>query len=180
MDPILGHVITGVVALVVGLALQRFADKPKLQYFIPGTFMFDVTDPKVTLQTDSLTLQNAGRKAATNIELVHKERPDHFQFSQAISYSEDQNPNGEYLIKIASLGPKEFLNIQYLSHIKPPVLRRVRSDQGPAQLIQVRFQPIYPKWLTVVVAVLMLSGFGLLLYWAIKMALLLGKLLAGS
>ncbi len=180
MDPILGHVLTGLVALVVGLALQRFADKPKLQYFIPGTFVFDMNDPKVTLQTDSLTLQNAGRKSATNIELVHRERPDHFQFSQAISYTEDENPNGEYLIKIASLGPKEFLNIQYLSHIKPPVLLRVRSDQGPAQLIQVQFQPIYPKWLTSVVAVLMFSGFGLLLYWAVRLAFFVGNKLVGN
>jgi hypothetical protein len=169
MDPIFGLVLTGLVSFAVGLALQRFADKPKLQYFLPGKFTFAVNEPRVTLQTDSLTLQNAGRKAATNIELVHKERPDHFQFSQAIAYTEDRNPNGEYLIKIASLGPKEFLNIQYLSHTKPPNLLRVRYDQGPAQPIQVQFQPIYPKWLTVIVAALMLSGFGLLLYWVIQL-----------
>lgn len=168
MDPILGYVITGVVALIVGLALQRFADKPKLQYFLPGTFFFDLKDPNVKLQTDSLTIQNAGRKSATNIEIVHKEKPDHFQFSQAISYKEGLNPNGEHLIKLDSLGPKEFLNIQYLSHSKLPVLLRVRSDQGSAQLIQVQFQQIYPQWLFFIVSILMISGFGLLLYWGVK------------
>ncbi len=179
MDPIIGYVLTGVVSLVVGLALQRFADKPKLQYFVPGTFLFNLEDPKVQLQTDSLTIQNSGRKSAENIEIVHKERPDHFQFSQAIGYREELNPNGEFLIKIDSLGPKEFLNIQYLSHTKVSFVSRVRSDQGEAQLIQVHFQPIYPKYFTYVAGVLMLSGFGLLLYWAIKAAYYFGGLMVG-
>jgi hypothetical protein len=169
MDPIIGHVITGVIALFVGLALRRFADKPKLQYFIPSTFFFDIKDPNLKLQTDSLTIQNAGRKSATNIEIVHKDKPDHFQFSQAISYKEELNPNGEHLIKIENLGPKEFLNIQYLSHSKLPVLLRVRSDQGSAQLIQVQFQQIYAKWLLFLVGILMVSGFGLFVYWGVKL-----------
>jgi hypothetical protein len=177
MDPIIGYIVTGIVSLVVGLILQRFVAKPKLQYFLPGTFSFNIEDPKVQLQTDSLTIQNSGRKSATNIEIVHKEKPDHFQFSQAIGYSEEFNPNGEHIIKIDSLGPKEFLNIQYLSHIKVPSLLRVRSDQGSALPIQVQFQQIYPKYFQYIVAVLMLSGFGLLMYLAIKTAYSLGKLL---
>lgn len=168
MNPVTGYVITGFISFIVGMALQRFADKPKLQYFLPGTFAFELNDPKVKLQTDSLTIQNGGRKAATNIEIVHREKPDHFQFSQAISYREEFNPNGEHIIKIDSLGPKEFLNIQYLSHSKIPALLRVRSDQGSAQLIQVQFQPIYPKSHLFLVGLLMLSGFGLWFYGAFK------------
>lgn len=179
MDPLLGHVITGVFALVVGLVLQRFVAKPKLQYFLPGTFIFDLEEPELKLQTDSLTIQNSGGKSATNIEIVHKEKPDHFQFSQAIAYKEEFNPNGEHLLKIESLGPKEFLNIQYLSHTKSPVLLRVRSDQGSAQLIQVQFQPIYPNWLKYIVAILIFSGFGFLLYCAMKIAYYFGKWLVG-
>ncbi len=177
MNPIVGYVITGLVSFLVGLALQRFADKPKLQYFLPGTFTFALNYPKIKLQTDSLTIQNGGRKSATNIEIVHKEKPDHFQFSQAIAYKEEFNPNGEHIIKIDSLGPKEFLNIQYLSHSKIPVLLRVRSDQGAAQLIQVQFQPIYSKWYLFFVGLLMLSGLGLLLYWGFKAVSYLFKII---
>lgn len=168
MNPIINYLITGIVSIIVGMALQRLADKPKLQYFLPGRFAFELNDPKIKLQTDSLTIQNGGRKSATNIEIVHKEKPDHFQFSQAISYKEDFNPNGEHIIKIDSLGPKEFLNIQYLSHSKIPALLRVRSDQGSAQLIQVQFQPIYPKWYLFCVGLLMLAGLGFWLYWGFK------------
>jgi len=168
MNLAIGYVITGFVSLVVAIVLQRFADKPKLQYFLPGTFTFELKEPKIILQTDSLTIQNGGRKSATNIEIVHKQKPDHFQFSQAICYKEEFNPNGEHIIKIDSLGPKEFLNIQYLSHSKIPELLRVRSDQGSAQFIQVQFQPIYPKLYLFFVGLLMLSGLGLWFNGAFK------------
>lgn len=84
MDPILKYIVTGLVSLAVGLLLQRFQAKPNLKYFLPGTFLFDVTDHKISIRTDSLTIENFGRKTAQNIEIIHKERPDHFQFSQAI------------------------------------------------------------------------------------------------
>ena len=51
-----------------------------------------------------------------------------------------------------------------------PELLRVRSDQGSAQLIQVQFQPVYPKLYLFVVRTLIMSGFGLFLYWALKFA----------
>lgn len=180
MDPILGYAITGVISLIVGLALQRFVDKPKLQFFLPGQFLFELKEPNVKLQTDSLTLQNSGRKSATNIEIVHKETPDHFQFSQAIGYSEEINPNGEHIIKISSLGPKEFLNIQYLSHTKVPNLLRVRSDQGSAELIQVQFQPLYPLYFKYVAGILMLSGVGLLIYWSLKVVYYVSEIIVTS
>ncbi len=180
MDPILGYVITGVVSIIVTLALRRFVDKPKLQYFLPGSFHFNLDDLKANLQTDSLTIQNSGRKSAANIEIIHKEKPDHFQFSQSISYKEDFNPNGEHIIKIDNLGPKEFVNIQYLSHLKAPVLLRVRSDQGEAQLIQVQFQQIYSKLSMFIAKSFMISGFGLLLYWAIKAVYYIWQLLVAN
>jgi hypothetical protein len=168
MDPLIGHIITALLSFISGLALQRLADKPRLEYFVPGNFLFELKDPEITLRTDSLTIQNRGRKSASNIEIVHKVKPDHFQFSQAISYSEDFNPDGEHLIKIDNLGPREFINIQYLSHTQAPFLRTVRSDQGPAKLIQVQFQVIYSKWVQAVAGVLMVSGAGFLIYWVFK------------
>jgi hypothetical protein len=180
MDPIIGYVITGIISLVVGLALQRSVGKAKLQYFLPGTFLFNIDNPKVSLQTDSLTIQNSGRKSSTNIEIVHKAKPDHFQFSQAIAYKEEFNPNGEHILKITSLGPKEHLNIQYLSHTTLPVLLRVRSDQGSAQLIQVQFQPVFPKYIIFLIVLLMLSGFGGLTYVAIKAVYFISQLLVAT
>lgn len=86
MDPILlKYIVTGLVSLTVGLLLQRFQAKPNLKYFLPGTFLFDVTDPKVSIRTDSLTTQNFGSKIAQNIEIIHKERPDISNFHKLLA-----------------------------------------------------------------------------------------------
>lgn len=177
MDPILKYIVTGMVSLTVGLLLQRFQAKPNLKYFLPGTFLFDVTNPEVSIRTDSLTIQNIGRKAAQNIEIIHKERPDHFQFSQAIGFEEESAPDGSHITKISSLGPKEFINIQYLSHTKPPTLLNVRSEEGPAGLIQVQLQRMYPQWFNVSATGLFLIGLGTVLYGVAKLGLKLYGLL---
>jgi hypothetical protein len=96
-------------------------------------------DPKgLQLRTDTLTIQNLGRKPATNIEIIHKTKPDHFQFSTHVSYTEETNPSGEHTIKIPSMGSKEHANMQLISHVAAPVLLNTRSDEGQARLIQVQ------------------------------------------
>lgn len=175
MEQLVGYIATGIVSLVVGLLLQRFQSKPKLLYWVPGSFLFDVKDPKVTLRTDSLTLQNDGRKPATNIEIIHKNKPDHFQFSTPISFTEEINPNGDHIIKIPSLGAKEFVNIQLLSHIQEPVLLNVRSAEGPGQLIQVHLQRMLPRWFQISAGALVLLGVGFAVYWLVRAVIFISQ-----
>ena len=173
MEQLTGYIAIGIVSLIVGLLLQRFQSKPNLLYWVPGTFLFELEEPKVILRTDSLTIQNTGRESATNVEIVHKYKPDHFHFSTAISFTEETNPNGDHIIKISSLGAKEFVNIQFLSHVQQPVLLTVRSADGPAQLIQVHLQRMFPKWFNASMAGLLLLGFGFALYWIIRSVIFL-------
>lgn len=167
MSQLVGYIATGLASLTVGLLLQRFEAKPKLLYWVPGSFLFKVQDPKVDLRTDALTVQNVGRRPATDVEIVHEERPDHFQFSTAVRYTEETNSTGEHVIKVPSLGPKEHINLQILSHQKLPVLLNVRSADGKAQPIQVHLQRVLPRWLQVLVAGLILFGAGFCIYWII-------------
>ena len=173
MEQLIGYIATGIISLIVGLLLQRFQSKPKLLYWLPGSFIFELKEPKVTIRTDSLTIQNTGRKSATNLEIVHKYKPEHFHFSTAISFVEETNPNGEHIIKIPSLGAKEFVNIQLLSLVQMPILLNVRSADGPAQLIKVHLQRILPKWVYISVGGLLLLGFGFFLYWIIRSVIFL-------
>jgi energy-converting hydrogenase Eha subunit A len=140
MAETVGYIATGLISLVVGLFLERLKDKPRLLYWLPGSFLFQLKTPAIALRTDSLTIQNVGRHPATNIEIVHKAKPDHFQFSTAVDFTEATTPTGEHVIRIASLGPKEFVNLQLLSHTNPAAILNVRCAEGPAQLIQVHLQ----------------------------------------
>jgi hypothetical protein len=173
MGQLIGYIATGIVSLIVGLLLQRFQSKPKLLYWLPGSFLFELKEPKVKIRTDSLTIQNVGRESATNVEIVHKNRPEHFHFSTPISFTEETNPNGEHIIKIPSLGPKEFVNIQLLSLVQAPIILNVRSTDGPAQLIQVRLQRMFSKWFNALIGGLLLIGFGFAIYWIIRSVIFL-------
>jgi len=169
----IGYIATGLVSLIVGLFLERLKGKPRLLYWLPGSFLFQLKNPNVALRTDSLTIQNVGRHPATNVEIVHKARPDHFQFSTAIDFTESSTPTGEHIIKIASLGPKEFVNLQLMSHTNPAVILNVRCAEGPGQLIQVHLQRFLPRWRQVIAGTLMLIGAGFCLYWVLASVLYL-------
>lgn len=54
MGQLVGYIATGIVSLVVGLLLQRFQSKPKLLYWLPGSFLFELKDPK--MNTPRITL----------------------------------------------------------------------------------------------------------------------------
>lgn len=175
MDHLSGYIATGLVSLAVGLLLQRFKDRPKLLYWIPGSFLFQLQTPAIALRTDSLTIQNVGRQPATDIEIIHKARPDHFQFSTQIDFTEGTTPTGEHVIKIPSLGAKEHINIQLLGHTNQPVLLGVRSAEGRAQPIQVHLQRVVPKAVQWLAGFLMLAGTGFLLYWAVSAVAFLSR-----
>lgn len=166
MSQFVGYLATGLISLVVGLLLQRAKDKPRLLYWIPGSFIFELTQPqKFSLRTDSLTIQNVGRESAENIEIIHKVRPDHFQFSTAVSYREETLASGEHIIHIPRVGPREFVNIQLLSYTAMPVLLNIRSSEGPARQISVYLQRAFPLYVQYFAAFLILLGLGFLLYW---------------
>ena len=167
MEHLTGYIATGLISLVVGLLLQRMQDRPKLLYWIPGSFLFQLKKPEIALRTDSLTIQNSGRQPATNIEIIHKARPDHFQFSTQIDFSESTTPSGEHVIKISSLGAKEYVNLQLLSHTNQPALLNVRSAEGQAQLIQVHLQRVVSNFVLWLIGLLMLIGAGFLIYWLV-------------
>jgi|SRR5712691_11951043 hypothetical protein len=175
MEGLAGYIATGVVSLAVGLLLRQLEPKSRLVYWLPHNFLFELKDEKVTLRTDSLTLQNLGRKSATNIEIIHKSRPDYFKFATAVAFDEATTPNGEHVIKIASLGAREFINLQLLSYKTLPVLLNIRSAEGPAAPIQIQLQRQFPRWVYAISAVLTLVGLGFTAFWLIKAVAYISK-----
>ena len=133
MENLAGHIATGVVTFIVGFLLQWLKARPHVVYWTPHWFRFDLTNPKVSLQTDALTIQNLGRQAAEDVELIMTARPDFFQFSPAFQYAESNTPEGHFVLTISSLGAKEFFTLQLLSYTQVPKFLSLRSKAGPAK-----------------------------------------------
>lgn len=168
MENLKGYIITGVVSFVSALLLRNLEPKSKVCYWFPHSFLFDLKNENVVLQTNSITVQNLGRKTAENIEIIHKSKPDFFQCAPSVHFEEIATNTGEHILKIETLGPKEFFTIQILSYKSVPILLNIRSKDGVAQQIQFQIQRNWPKWVQYITLVCMIVGFGFLIYWIIR------------
>lgn len=137
MEGLVGYIATGAVSLAVGLLLRSLEPKSKIVWWQSHNFRFNMREPNLTLHTHSYTIQNLGRKLAENVEVVHRSRPDHFQLQPALDYQEVTTPNGEHILRVPNLGPKEFCSIEFLSYKTLPELLYVRSAAGHGELINI-------------------------------------------
>jgi hypothetical protein len=114
---------------------------------------------QLIIRTSSLFIQNLGRDAATDVEIVLNWKPQHLNIWPQRHYEQKENPEGRLIIQLANFAPKEFLGIDVLTvNSDMPALIQVRSAQGVATQIKTIQQPIHPKWKIGLVLYLMFMG----------------------
>lgn len=172
-----GYIVTGLVSFFVGLLLRYYEPKSKLAWWTPHVFLFQLRDPAIALFTHAHTIQNLGRRPATNVEIVHRSKPDYFKLEPALNYEEFTTPDGEHGVRIPQLGPKEFFTIEFLTYKSStlPQLLYVRSAEGPAQKINWRFQRLFPQWINILLAGLLIIGTAFSLYWVLRAIIFISK-----
>lgn len=171
MDTLYGYIATIVVSLLSGYLAQFLRPRSKLLCWSPHNFIFNLRNEGVLLQTNSLTVQNVGRLPAEDVEIIHKQPPDFFELFPSMQYEEVTNPNGEHVIKLKSLGPKEWVLVQLLSYKTPPVFNNVRWKHGQGKWVTIQPQCVLPKWLLVLLNALVLIGVGTIVYFLIRAGL---------
>lgn len=194
-DKFLGYIIAGVIGFVFWLIQQRLEAKPKLTIRFPHWFEYKVPikDNKVaqtgesspsqgqpeanilTFQTNTLVIENLGRRAAENVEIVHVQKPDHFQFSGSVVFEEEDLPNGQHVIKLASLGPKEMVTLNIFAYVNQPRLGAVRSKDGPALNIPTKTIRAFPNWVNMGLGFAALLGLFFVLYWLVRAFLFISR-----
>lgn len=127
------------------------------------------------IQTHSLTIQNFGRKPAEWVEIVHRGRPDFFQFYPSLNYTESMTPSNEHVLRTESLAPKEFVTLQLLSYLHQPELLYIRSEAGHASAMPSMAVRKYPNWAYAAARLLCLIGAGFSAYWLIRGAIFVLK-----
>lgn len=128
-----------------------------------------VQQTKYHLLTISLTVQNFGRQTAEWVEIVHQTRPDFFQLNPRLDYVESTTPAGEHVVKVKSLAPKEWFEIQLLSYRQQPQLLYIRSAVGVAKSLPWMQVRQYPKWVYQLIRLLVLIGTACCVYWLIRL-----------
>lgn len=172
MEAYQGYMITSLLSLFVGYLLTHLQPKSRLSFWIPHTFTFNVNEHSLSLATASLTLQNLGRKQAEKVEILHRTRPDFFQFSPAVNYAESTTPEGHHVITIDALGPHESVTLQMVAYRTQLQPLTIRSKDGLAQPVPTRIQRVFPAWMLRFATGFMLIGFGCTAYWIARAAYL--------
>ncbi len=159
-------------SLVTARVIRFLTPKSKIKYYIPDIHRFTIpSDPpqnSFPLFTATLRVINVGKEKASNVEVYHNGRPQNFQVYPALAYEEVTNPQGEHIIRIKTLAPKEEFTIEMLSAHALPQFMRVRSDEGAAETANMTMQPVHPRWLNLFAGLLMLTGLSTCFYFVIK------------
>ena len=79
-----------------------------------------------------------------------------------------KGPKGEWLMEIPYLGPRETVTVQILNG---PNIETVRSLEGPAKMVPVIHQRVFPKWFNATALVLMLVGLATVAYGLLRLIL---------
>jgi len=198
------YVASTCVAIIVAYLSQFLIPKIKIRYWLPSNFLYTMPinaagnsaqpgqppapqapapqaagqpAPATTflIQTNSLTIQNFGRKAAAWVEIVHRRRPDFFQLYPSLNYNEITTPSGEHIIRIESLAHKEYVTLQLLSYVHQPELLYIRSEAGHASQMPWMVVRKFPKWAYAAIQLLILVGAGFSTYWLIRVAMFVFK-----
>ena len=168
---ILTNIAAPMLALVFGVWInRRFENRPVLlsHWGHASSFNYQQGDGTTgVVNTHSVVIRNAGRRAATNVRLSHNVLPANFNIWPAVEYQVKDVPNSGADIVIPKLVPGQHLTISYLYF--PPVTYAdvnagVRSDEGFATQIPVLLQPEHPKWRRVVERMLIFLGMVSLIY----------------
>jgi hypothetical protein len=122
-------------------------------------------------------VQNAGKKRAEAIQVVHASEPSIYQMWPPRLEKAGIRPSGAadvHVIEVSELGPGEWFTLEFLNLGEQLAkFRYIRSKDGYAQRVSVALQWAVPVWQSRLNALIYLAGFGFLTYWVLKALTLL-------
>ena len=158
------------IALIVGIwANRRFESRVVLLTHLGHVSSFTHRDESggvVVVNTHTVVVRNAGRRAATNVRFSHNHLPS-FNIWPRVQFELQDVPNFGQDIVVPTLVPNEQLTISYLYFppiTYPEVNARVKCDEAIATPISVLLQRQYPPWFNNTMGILVIVGASALIY----------------
>jgi len=155
-----------IIAVFVGAAISKYLNaREKLIAFyghVSSHALNSVVEgEEVThINTHAVIIRNNGNKTATNVRISHNVLPD-FKIYPDTDYTVNELPSGGKELVIPRVTPKREYIISYLYF--PPITYNqissiIESDTGPAKIVNVQLQQIFPQWVNFLVGSSMLLG----------------------
>lgn len=146
--------------------------KPRLYVYSPSSTGFQLPPPQegsqpLAIRAGQVIVQNAGRKSANKVQLMAQPgwQPWGYTIVPNIDHEIRNGPRGEWLMEIPYVGPRETVTVQLLNG---PNIDTVRSLEGPAKVVDVIHQRVFPKWFNRTALTMMLVGFATIIYGLVR------------
>ena len=177
IDPeVIAKIAGPALSLIVGAQIKHYVEaRSKVVSFTGHASAFTIQgENPAVIHTHSVVVRNAGRKAATNVRLVHAVLPLNITVYPPVHYSIERNPEGAGEIVIPVLVPKEQVTVSYL-YFSPLLWSQInvdtKSDDGFAKIINVIPMPQPSKAVIAAIWLLVFVGASLLFYWLARIAI---------
>ena len=172
---------------VVALINAAMKPRAKLTYGSPFSFTYLVQQPLVnedgkqvkptqTVATANILVQNTGREAAKNVEIVFNWEPLCLNVWPQRVMETTKQADGRYIVKLPTLAPKEFVHCNILAlNAALPDLIHLRSEGGVAENIGYMTQAVISKIRIRIALTLMFLGAAATVYIVLTAAQLLAQ-----
>jgi len=169
---IVASVFVPIFCVFLGTLLNRFFEKKaKLTAYLGHVASFKVkgNENPFFVNTHSLVILNAGKLTANNVRISHYNLPDFNILPSHLHSVEPLNENEKDIV-ISKLVPGEQITISYL--YMPPltvtqVISGIKSDEGFAKILTVLPTQQFPKWVNLLILILMCFGLISILYFLV-------------
>ncbi|KZM48273.1 hypothetical protein [Labrenzia sp. OB1] len=165
-------------AVLLALAKYFFQPKVKLVWGRSHGFLHNVTLEKVVddqndyilIGTSYHLLSNAGRKAATDVEVTFNYIPKNFEVWPQRQYETSVNPNGRFIVCFGGIAPKEQVSLNVLTFTnEAPAILSVRSKETTGKAIPLTVIRLLPAWGQMLVLFLLVLGLAAGIYLLIEL-----------
>lgn len=149
--------------------------KPRLYVYSPTSTGFQLPPPQegsqpLAIRAGQVIVQNAGRRSANRVQLMAQPgwQPWGYTIVPNIDHEIRNGPKGEWLMEIPYIGPRETVTVQLLNG---PNIDTVRSLEGPAKVVDVIHQRVFPKWFNAMALIIWLIGLITVIYAGVRLAI---------
>lgn len=150
-------------AILTGLAGRFLAARGKLIWSVSHQHFYALprldADGSFPVRTQQIWFQNAGRSSIQDIEIILNWRPQHFEIWNPRQYATATLPDGRLLITLPNLSGQEAFTLSMIDTFKDlPAVLNIRCNGGPVTNIAMMPQRVWPNWVLMIVAVIMIAG----------------------
>ncbi|MGD0591981.1 MAG: hypothetical protein ABSA44_14470 [Bacteroidota bacterium] len=165
-------IISSILAIATQYFTKLFEKKVRFVMWLSHRYEFKIPiieERNVTVFVQTVRLDNLGKLAITDVEIVHKLKPDFFAFDPPQPYEEKTLPDGSHLVAIKSIAPHSGFSMQYFCYINYPNITYIRSTQGYAEVVPVIPNIVIPKTKMFIFKIIVIVGSTTLIYWTIRL-----------